>query len=174
MTQNRPVPSLVVFGSLTERRTAGRERVAGAHRLVEHDRVVAHHRFRQAEALLQVEVHLQRQRRLASRPGAQWCGRNHTDSIVGGAIGPPVSSAATSSSQNSGLPFSTDAHDGPDVAALDRELAGLLVLHLVDQRVDVGGQVVGRPSRRRLLPRAARRSRRSSKPGVGEQRRRCR
>ena len=43
------------------------------------------------------------------RPGAQWCGRNHTESIVGGAIGPPVSSSATSSSQNSGLPFSTDA-----------------------------------------------------------------
>ena len=43
------------------------------------------------------------------RPGAQWCGRNQTESIVGGAIGPSVSSAATSSSQNSGLPFSTDA-----------------------------------------------------------------
>ncbi len=43
------------------------------------------------------------------RPGAQLCGRNHTESIVGGAIGPPVISAATSSSQNSGLPFSTDA-----------------------------------------------------------------
>ena len=45
------------------------------------------------------------------RPGAQWWGRNHTESIVGGAIGPPVSSAAASSSQNSGLPFSTEAHD---------------------------------------------------------------
>jgi hypothetical protein len=31
--------------------------------------------------------------------------------MVGGAIGPSVISAATSSSQNSGLPFSTDAHD---------------------------------------------------------------
>ena len=71
-------------------------------------------------------------------PGAQWCGRNHVEIIDGGAIGPPVSSAATSSSQNSGLPFSTDAHDGPDVAALDRELADLLVLHLVDQLGDVG------------------------------------
>ncbi len=47
--------------------------------------------------------------RCSVRPGAQWCGRNQTDSIVGGAIGPPVISSATSSSQNSGLPFSTDA-----------------------------------------------------------------
>ena len=68
------------------------------------------------------------------RPGAQWCGRNQTESIVGGAIGPPVSAAATSSSQKSGLPFSTDAQRRPDVAALDRELARLLVLHDVDER----------------------------------------
>ena len=45
------------------------------------------------------------------RPGAQWWGRNQTETIDGGAMGPPVSAAATSSSQNSGLPFSTDAHD---------------------------------------------------------------
>ena len=44
------------------------------------------------------------------RPGAQWWGRNHTDNIVGGAIGPLVISAAASSSQYNGLPFSTDAH----------------------------------------------------------------
>ena len=42
------------------------------------------------------------------RSGAQWWGRNHTDTMVGGAIGPPVTSSATSSSQKSGLPFSTD------------------------------------------------------------------
>ena len=45
------------------------------------------------------------------RPGAQWWGRNHTESIVGGAIGPPVISAAAVSSQNSGLPFSTEAQE---------------------------------------------------------------
>ena len=44
------------------------------------------------------------------RPGAQWWGRNHTETMVGGAIGPPVTSSATSSSQNRGLPFSTDEH----------------------------------------------------------------
>ena len=42
------------------------------------------------------------------RPGAQWWGRNHVESMVGGATGPPVSSAATLSSQNKGLAFSTD------------------------------------------------------------------
>ena len=43
------------------------------------------------------------------RPGAQWCGRNHADRSESGAIGPPVISSATSSSQKSGLAFSTDA-----------------------------------------------------------------
>ena len=43
------------------------------------------------------------------RPGDQWCGRNQTDSIVGGAMGPSVRWAATSSSQNNGLAFSTAA-----------------------------------------------------------------
>ena len=33
------------------------------------------------------------------RPGAQWCGRNQTETMDGGATGPPVSSSATSSSQ---------------------------------------------------------------------------
>ena len=42
-------------------------------------------------------------------PGAQWWWRNHTEIMVGGATSPPVSSSATASSQNSGLPFSTDA-----------------------------------------------------------------
>ena len=45
------------------------------------------------------------------RPGAQWWGRNQTDTMDGGAMGPPVSASATSSSQKSGLPFSTDEHD---------------------------------------------------------------
>ena len=44
------------------------------------------------------------------RPGAQWWGRNHTETMVGGAIGPPVTASATCSSQKSGLPFSTDEH----------------------------------------------------------------
>ena len=44
------------------------------------------------------------------RPGAQWWGRNHTETMVGGAIGPPVTASATSSSQKMGLPFSTDEH----------------------------------------------------------------
>ena len=44
----------------------------------------------------------------SARPGAQWWGRNHAESIDGGATGPSVSAAATSSSQNSGLPFSAD------------------------------------------------------------------
>ena len=44
-----------------------------------------------------------------ARPGAQWCGRNHADSSDSGATGPSVISSATASSQNSGLPFSTDA-----------------------------------------------------------------
>jgi hypothetical protein len=43
------------------------------------------------------------------RPGDQWWGRNHADSKVGTAMGPPVMASATASSQNSGLPFSTDA-----------------------------------------------------------------
>ncbi len=45
------------------------------------------------------------------RPGAQWWGRNQTETMDGGAIGPPVRASATSSSQKSGLPFSTEAHD---------------------------------------------------------------
>lgn len=45
------------------------------------------------------------------RPGAQWWGRNQTEIMVGGAMGPSVTSAATSGSQKSGLPFSTDEHD---------------------------------------------------------------
>ena len=104
------MPSFVVFGSLTDRRIWRRaQHVAGPHRLVEDDRVVGHHRFGQLEALLQVEVHLQRQRLLGAARAPSGAGRNHTESIVGGAIGPPVISSATSSSQNSGLPFSTDA-----------------------------------------------------------------
>ena len=46
---------------------------------------------------------------LLAAPGAQWCGRNQTEIIVGGAMQPPVTSSAAFSSQKSGLPFSTDA-----------------------------------------------------------------
>jgi hypothetical protein len=45
------------------------------------------------------------------RPGAQRCGRNQTEIIEGGAIGPSVRSAAAFSSQKSGLPFSTEAQE---------------------------------------------------------------
>ena len=45
------------------------------------------------------------------RPGAQWCGRNQTETMEGGAVEPTVSASATSSSQKRGLPFSTEAHD---------------------------------------------------------------
>ncbi len=44
----------------------------------------------------------------SSRPGAQWWGRNQTESMVGGAMGPSVISSATAGSQKSGLPFSTE------------------------------------------------------------------
>ena len=46
-----------------------RDQVAGPHRLVEDDGVVGHHRLGQLEALLQVEVHLQRQLLGSVRPG---------------------------------------------------------------------------------------------------------
>ena len=49
-------------------------------------------------------------RRCSLRPGAQWWGRNHTEIMVGGAMGPSVTSSATASSQYNGLAFSTEAH----------------------------------------------------------------
>ena len=111
MTQKRPVPSLVVFGSLSDRSTCdvlttspGR---TGAWNTTSLSLMIASGRPR---------------RSLRSKwtwsgsfcavwPGCQWWGRNHSDSVDGGAMGPPVISAATLSSQNSGLPFSTEAHD---------------------------------------------------------------
>lgn len=42
---------------------------------------------------------------LPAAPGSQKCGRIHSDSVVGGEIGPPVSDSATAGSQNSGLPL---------------------------------------------------------------------
>ena len=63
-----------------------------------------------SEALLEVEVHLQRLRLLRCVPAPSSAGRNHTESIVGGAIGPAGDLLAPrASSQNSGLPFCTDA-----------------------------------------------------------------
>ena len=95
-----------------------RSTVAGPHRLVEHDRVVGHHRLGQPEALLQVEVHLQRQRLLGAARAPSGAGRNHTDSIVGGAIGPSVSSAATVVVPEERVAVLDRRAAGPDVALL--------------------------------------------------------
>ena len=158
ITQKRPVPSFVVFGSLTERRIwRVRSTVAGPHRFVEHDRVVAHHRFRQPEHLLQVEVHLQRQRLLgaARRPVVRAEPhrehRRRRDRPAGDLRGDVVVPEQR-------VAVLDRRARRPDVAALDRELPRLLVLHLADQRLDLGRQ------RRAsltppLLPRAAPRSR---------------
>ena len=111
ITQKRPVPSFVVFSSLTERSTWCVRR-----------RSPTRTGSWNTNVLSVITASGSSKRSFKSkctcsgtcgsvRPGRQWCGRNHTDTIVGGAIGPPVISAATSSSQNSGLPFSTDAQD---------------------------------------------------------------
>ena len=44
-------------------------------------------------------------------PGPSCGAGTRAESIVGGRIGPSVSAAATPSSQKSGLPFSTEAHE---------------------------------------------------------------
>src|SRR5207248_4748988 len=121
---------------------AGADDVARSHRLVERDRVVAHHGLGQPEPLLQVEVHLQREwlhvpagrpvvrpepgrqrRRGCDRPAGQ----------LGRHLVVPEQRVAV---------LDRGARR-PDVAALDGELAGLVVLHDVDQRRDVVGQVGG-------------------------------
>ena len=114
-----------------------RSTVAGPDRLVEHDRVVGHHRLGQVEALLQVEVHLQRQRllRAARRPVVRAEPhrehRRRRDRAAGDLVGDVVVPEER-------VAVLDRRADRPDVAALDGELARLLVLHLADQRLDVG------------------------------------
>src|ERR1700694_3586259 len=110
MTQKRPVPSFVVFSLLTDRKRW-------------HDVITSPTRTGSWNTIVFSEMMASGRSRRSfmskctcngkpgvERHGAQLCGRNHTDSMVGGAIGPAVIDAATSSSQNSGLPFSTDEH----------------------------------------------------------------
>ena len=111
MTQKRPVPSLVVLGSLSERSTwavlmtsPGR---TGSWNATSLSLMIASGRPRRSfRSKCTCSGSL-----CAVWPGCQWWGRNHSDKVEGGAMGPPVISAATSSSQNSGLPFSTEAHE---------------------------------------------------------------
>ena len=109
MVQNRPRPNFVVLGSLTDRRTC-RDRTrspirTGSWKVLVFDEMIASGRsrssFRSKWACSGTAGSV--------RPGDQWWGRNQTESIVGGAMGPSVRAAATSSSQNSGLPFWTAA-----------------------------------------------------------------
>ena len=111
MTQNRPVPSFVVFGSLSDRRTCdvlitspGRTGVWKATSL---SLITASGRPRTS---LRSKCTCSGSRG-TDWPGCQWCGRNHSERVDGGATGPPVRSSATASSQNSGFPFSTEAQD---------------------------------------------------------------
>ena len=99
ITQKRPVPSLVVFSSDTERRiwrvvmrSPGR---TGSPKVMTLSLITASGRpsvsFRSKWTF--------RGTWGSDTPGAQWWGRNQTESIDGGAIGPPASSSATASSQ---------------------------------------------------------------------------
>ena len=105
------MPSLVVFGSLSERRTwavlitsPGR---TGSWKTTSLSLMIASGRpSRSLRSKCTCRGSF-----WAVCPGCQWWGRNQSESVDGGAIGPPVRSAATASSQYSGLPFSTEAHD---------------------------------------------------------------
>ena len=108
MTQKRPVPNRVVLGSLTDRRIwRVTSRSPGPDRLVEDDGVVAHDRLGQAEPLLEVEVDLEG-KSLGGPPGRPVVGAEPHRHHGRGSDGPPVTSSATASSQNSGLAFSTE------------------------------------------------------------------
>jgi hypothetical protein len=109
ITQKRPVPSLVRFGSEIERstcqvfsRSPGR---TGSPNTMVLSVITASGSsstcFRSKWTCSGCADPL--------RPGAQWCGRNQTDSMLGGAIQPSVRAFAIFSSQNSGLPFCTEA-----------------------------------------------------------------
>ncbi len=109
MTQKRPVPSLVVFSSLTERRI-WRVRSRSPGRTGSWNTMVLSLMTASGNPRPSLRSKWTcRGRAWAVRPGAQWWGRNHTETMVGGAMGPPVTSSATCSSQNRGLPFSTEA-----------------------------------------------------------------
>src|SRR5207248_6737617 len=110
ISQKRPVPSFVVFSSLTDRSTCLVERTSpgrtGSKNVSELSLITASGRSNRSF----MSKCTCSGRACSVRPGAQWWGRNHVESIVGGAMGPPVSSPATLSSQNRGLPFSTEEH----------------------------------------------------------------
>ena len=142
ITQNRPVPSFVVFGAADRAEDLLRaQQIAGPDRLVEHDGVVGHHCLGQAEAFLQVEMHLQGQG-LFGAVGRPMVGpephrqhRRRRDRPVGdrrGRVGVPEQRIAVLDRGAA----------GPDVALLHGELAALLVLHDADQFGDVGRQIV--------------------------------
>jgi hypothetical protein len=114
-----------------------RDQVAGPHRLVEDGGVLGHDRLGQLEASLEVEVDLQGQLldRATGRPvvrpeprGEQHQRRHRTvGDLVGDGVVP-----------EQGVGVLDRRRAGPEVPALHRELADLLVLQLPDQRVDVG------------------------------------
>ena len=111
MTQKRPVPSFVVFSSLTERRTWYVRRTSPMRTGVWNSMLLSDMIASGSPKSSLRSKCTWSGSACSVRPGAQWWGRNHTETIVGGAIGPPVSASATSSSQKSGLPFSTEEHD---------------------------------------------------------------
>ncbi len=78
------------------------------------------------------------------RPGAQWWGRNQTETMDGGAIGPPVSAVGDLVVPEQRVAVLHRRARRPDVAALDRELPHLVVLLLADQ-VERAGQDRRRP-----------------------------
>src|SRR5205085_12192384 len=109
ITQNRPVPSFVVFGSLTERRI-WRVRNRSPGRTGSWNTIVLSVITASGSAKIRFRSKCDCKGTPGSvRPGDHWCGRNHTEIMVGGAIGPPVTSSATTSSLKTGLPSPTDA-----------------------------------------------------------------
>ena len=94
ISQKRPRAELGLLGRADgAQHLPGAQAVAGPHRLAEHDRVVGHHRLGQRRASPSGRSAPGAAARRSVRPGAQWCGRNQTEIIVGGAIEPPVISA---------------------------------------------------------------------------------
>ena len=144
ITQKRPVPSLAVFSSLTERSRSARCVMmspgrTGSWKIVVLSLMIASGR---PKRFLQVEVHLQWQ--LLARPTGRPVmraepGRQHrrrrdrSVGELGGDVVVPEQRVAVLDRRAR----------SPEVAALHRELARLLVLQLVDQRGDVARQVVG-------------------------------
>ena len=97
------------------------------------------------------------------RPGAQWCGRNQTETMVGGATGPARQRVGHLVVPEERVAVLHRGARRPDVAALDGELPHLVVLLLADEIAGLGqcvagvmpppsGPPSGRPSRRRRRP----------------------